>query len=475
MTTTLHSIESLEDMKRKFEEMRIAYSTAPMPTQEERIAKLKALRQALIKYSNKLCEAINKDYGQRSVRDTLMADVLPCIPNIDHNIEHIAEWMKPSTRSSGALLTLSSVEVLYQPKGVVGIVTPWNFPVMLGVGPLISALAAGNRAMIKMSTSTPETNHVLAEMLSTAFPKDEVVVVEGKGGMSAEFIAMPFDHLLFTGSTAVGRDVMRAAAANLTPVTLELGGKSPVIVADDVTMELAVERVIYGKSLNNGQVCVAPDYVMLPKDKIEAFIVEYKKQYQALFPDGVKSNNLSSVANKKQFSRLSGLLKEEKEKGTRIEACHEDAMNEEAHRFVTHLVVEPALTSNIMNDEIFGPLLPLIGYKHVDEAIALINSKPRPLALYLMTFDEALQRRVKETTHSGGMCVNDCVFQLAVDDAPFGGIGESGKGNYHGREGFITFSHAKTVMTSGPEHQVKHLFSKEENPLKTAALGLLGM
>ena len=454
--------------------MKDAYNSDPMPSLDARVTKLNMLRKALIDFSDRICDAMNQDYGQRSVQDTLIADVLPCVANIDYSIEHISEWMAPSVRSAGALLSLSQVEVVYQPKGVVGIVTPWNFPVMLSVGPLISAITAGNRAMIKMSEFTPNTNQVLSEMLSTIFSHDEVVVVEGEAGLSAEFTALPFDHLLFTGSTAVGRLVMKAAAKNLTPLTLELGGKSPVIVADDVSMELAVERIIYGKSLNNGQVCVAPDYVMVPEGKKEAFILEYKRQYQALFPKGIHSENLTSVANSRQYDRVISLLNTEIGKGTRVEPCHVDSIDENEHRLVTHLVVEPSLESNIMDEEIFGPLLPIVGYEQIDEAIELINSKPRPLALYLMTFDEALQKRIKHTIHSGGMCINDCVFHLAVDDAPFGGIGESGKGNYHGKEGFITFSHAKTVMTSGHEHQIKHLFSAEDNEFKSAVLAMLG-
>ncbi|UPR46692.1 coniferyl aldehyde dehydrogenase [Vibrio cyclitrophicus] len=470
----MNSITALNEMKHHYTNMKDAYNSYPMPKLDERVAKLNMLRSTLIDFSDAICEAMNKDYGQRSVQDTLIADVLPCVANIDYSIEHISEWMAPSVRNAGALLSLSQVEVVYQPKGVVGIVTPWNFPIMLSVGPLISAITAGNRAMIKMSEFTPNTNQVLSEMLSSIFSHDEVVVVEGEAELSAEFTALPFDHLLFTGSTAVGRLVMKAAAANLTPLTLELGGKSPVIVADDVSMELAVERIIYGKSLNNGQVCVAPDYVLVPEDKKEAFISEYKRQYQTLFPEGIHSENLTSVANSRQYERVTSLLNTEIVNGTRIEPCHTDSIDENAHRLVTHLIIEPSLDSNVMDEEIFGPLLPVIGYQQVDQAIELINSKPRPLALYLMTFDEALQVRIKQTIHSGGMCINDCVFHLAVDDAPFGGIGESGKGNYHGKEGFITFSHAKTVMTSGQDHQIKHLFSKEDNEFKSAVLAMLG-
>ncbi|MEZ9912862.1 coniferyl aldehyde dehydrogenase [Vibrio breoganii] len=470
----MNSITSFNEMKHHFKNMKDAYNSNPMPQMDERIAKLTNLRKVLIDYSDRFCDAMDRDYGKRSVQDTLISDVLPCVANIDYSIEHISDWMAPSVRNASALLSLSEVEVIYQPKGVVGIVTPWNFPVMLSVGPLISAITAGNRAMIKMSEFTPNTNQVLSEMLSTIFSHDEVVVVEGEAGLSAEFTALPFDHLLFTGSTAVGRLVMKAAASNLTPLTLELGGKSPVIVADDVSMELAVERIIYGKSLNNGQVCVAPDYILVPEDKKEAFIREYKRQYQSLFPEGVHSNNLTSVANSRQYERITSLLNDEIVRGTRIESCHADSIDENAHRLVTHLVIEPCLDSSIMDEEIFGPLLPIVGYQKIDEAIELINSKPRPLALYLMTFDEDLQTRIKHTIHSGGMCINDCVFHLAVDDAPFGGIGESGKGNYHGKEGFITFSHAKTVMTSGQEHQIKHLFSTEDNEFKSAVLAMLG-
>ncbi|MBB1315402.1 MULTISPECIES: coniferyl aldehyde dehydrogenase [Aliivibrio] len=464
----------IEGMEHSLTTMKAAFSQSPMPSLEQRIEKLTKLRVALIDHCDQICESMNRDYGQRSEQDTLIADLLPCIGNIDHTISHLVEWMAPSVRNAGPLLWSSSVEVIYQPMGVVGIVTPWNFPIMLSVGPLISAIAAGNRAMIKMSEFTPNTNHVLSTLLSTVFEKDEVNVIEGEAGISAHFTGLAFDHLLFTGSTQVGRLVMKAASDNLTPVTLELGGKSPVIIADDVSMELAVERIIYGKSLNNGQVCVAPDYVLLPEDKKEAFITEYKKQYQTLFARGVHSENLTSIANQRQFERINGLLNEEITANTRIEACHSDSIDEPQHRLVTHLVINPSLESTIMKEEIFGPLLPILTYQHIDDAINIILNKPRPLALYLMSFDEALQNRIKTTVHSGGMCINDCVFHLAVDDAPFGGIGESGKGNYHGHEGFVTFSHAKTVMTSGDDHQIKHLFSVGNNDFKAAVMSIIG-
>ncbi|MEZ9836228.1 coniferyl aldehyde dehydrogenase [Vibrio sp. 10N.261.52.C11] len=450
--------------------MQGAFAQNPMPAVSVRIEQLLALKSALIDYTDRLCSAVSEDYGHRSRQDTLMADILPCIGNIDHSIECLPHWSTSSIRHSGPLLSTSRVEVVYQPKGVVGIIAPWNFPVMLSVGPLISALAAGNRAMIKMSEFTPATNQVLRALLAEVFQSDEVCLVEGEVEIAAAFSALPFDHLLFTGST----QVMKSAADTLTPVTLELGGKSPVIVAEDMPIDIAVERIIYGKSLNNGQVRVAPDYVLLPEDKLEAFILEYKKQYQQLFDEGIYSEGLTSLINPRQCDRIVGLLNEEQQAGTRIVACHDEAMDLDTHRLVTHLIVEPSLSSKVMNEEIFGPLLPLITYRNVEEAFQVINSKPRPLALYLMSFDLSLQAQVKHQVHSGGMCINDCVFHLAVDDAPFGGIGESGQGNYHGKEGFITFSHAKTVLETGLDHRVKHLFSKEDNELKTAVMGMLG-
>ncbi|WP_028021679.1 coniferyl aldehyde dehydrogenase [Enterovibrio calviensis] len=470
----MNTMTSIEQMKKHHLQMKQAFNRNPMPTIDARVDKLVRLKAALISYSDNICQAMNQDYGRRSVQDTLMADILPCVANIDYSIDMLSDWMSPSVRHPSALLASSHVEVIYQPKGVVGIVTPWNFPIMLSVGPLIGAIAAGNRAMIKMSEFTPATNQVLAIMLASVFDIDEVIVVEGEADVSSQFTALAFDHLLFTGSTAVGRLVMRAAADNLTPVTLELGGKSPVIVADDVSMELAVERIIYGKSLNNGQVCVAPDYVLVPEQQKDAFIAEYKKQYQTLFVDGVDSENLTSVANDRQFQRISSLLNSEIEAGTRVEPCHENRIDAGQHRLVTHLVVEPKLTASIMEEEIFGPLLPVIGYTDIEQAIAIVNSKPRPLALYLMSFNVDLQTRIKTTIHSGGMCINDCVFHLAVDDAPFGGIGESGQGNYHGKEGFTTFSHAKTVMTSGKDHPIKLLFETGDNNFKSQVLSLLG-
>jgi coniferyl-aldehyde dehydrogenase len=450
------------------------YQYTPMPSLDERVLKLQALKRALQRFSQELCLSLDKDYGKRSHQDTLVADVLPCIGNIDHTLSQLESWMAPCKRNPGPLLSSSTVEVVYQPKGVVGIVTPWNFPVMLSIGPLISAIAAGNLAMIKLSEFTPHTNQTITKMLASCFSENEVVVIEGEADVAALFTSLPFDHLLFTGSTSVGRLVMKSAAENLTPLTLELGGKSPVIVADDVDIEMAVERIIYGKSLNNGQVCVAPDYVLLPEGKEQAFIDAYCSHYQRLYTHGVDSDNLTGLINKRQFERIQTLLEHEVAVGRKVIACHGNAIAKDKQAMVTHLILNPKEDSPVMSEEIFGPLLPIMTYSNVEQAIAFITARPRPLALYLMSENEALQHQVSTQVHSGGMCINDCVFHLAVDDAPFGGIGESGKGAYHGKEGFLTFSHAKTVMkTDAKAHNVSQLLGPEDNGFKRAVLASL--
>lgn len=426
-----------------------AFRAAAMPSLEQRLQTLTALKAALLRNKQVLCEALSRDYGQRSHQDTLIADILPCVAQLNYTRKHLKKWMKPSRRHPGLMLAPAKVEVIYQPLGVVGIIVPWNFPIMLSLGPLITALAAGNRAMIKLSEFTPATNQVLREILADLFTPEAVAVVEGEADVAAAFSALPFDHLLFTGSTQVGRHVMRAAADNLTPVTLELGGKSPALIAPDMPISLAVARLIYGKSLNAGQICVAPDYVLIPEDKRDEFVAEYQQQFQAMYPKGVASEDFTSVVNSKQYERLIHWLKDAEQQGATVIPCHPDARDDQGHRMITHLVLETHDDMQLMQNEIFGPLLPVIPYSDLEATLATLRQQPRPLAMYLMSFDAKLQQQVKTTTHAGGMCINDAVFHVAADDAPFGGIGPSGMGHYHGREGFLTFSKAKTVLSRG--------------------------
>ncbi|MCK8044501.1 coniferyl aldehyde dehydrogenase [Shewanella sp. 1CM18E] len=430
--------------------MRTSYLNEPAAKYDARVEHLKSLKAAILVYQEQLVQALNRDYGNRSVDDSMISDIMPCINNINYSIKHLKKWMKPSSRHAGLLLAPAKVKVHYQPLGVVGIIVPWNFPIMLSVGPLITALAAGNRAMIKLSEFTPETNKVIKAMLSSIFDDTHVVCIEGEAEVAAEFSSLPFDHLLFTGSTTVGRHVMRAAADNLTPVTLELGGKSPVIIADDIAMDIAVERMIYGKCLNAGQICVAPDYVLVPRAKLSSFIQAYKAKFTSMYGSKVSENpDYGSVINQRQFDRIMQVLEDAKSKGAQITSANGEAIDSDKRKVPTQLIENTSDEMLLLQDEIFGPLLPVIPYDSLNEAIEYVNQRPRPLALYLMSFDSKVQQQVLTHTHSGGVCINETVFHVAADDAPFGGIGPSGMGHYHGKEGFLTLSHAKTVLSRG--------------------------
>lgn len=426
-----------------------AYRSAPDPSVNERKAQLTALKSALLSFQDDLVNALNKDYGQRPAQDSLIADIMPCIVNINYTIKRLNKWMKPQRRHAGLLLAPAKVEVHYQPLGVVGIMVPWNFPVMLSIGPLITALAAGNRAMIKLSEFTPNTNQVIKKMLNSIFEQNTVACIEGEADVAAEFSALPFDHLIFTGSTTVGRHVMRAAADNLTPVTLELGGKSPVIIAPDMPIDTAVERLIFGKCLNAGQICVAPDYILCPKEQVEEFILSYQKQFQAMYSDKQQNADYAHVINSTQHSRLLSWLDDAVSKGAKVVPANGQEIVRDSRALATQLVTETTDDMLIMQQEIFGPILPIISYEDISETIDYINQRSRPLALYIMSFDTETQQHLLTQTHSGGVCINETIFHVAADDAPFGGIGDSGMGQYHGKEGFLTFSKAKTVLSRG--------------------------
>ncbi|MGL5390357.1 MAG: coniferyl aldehyde dehydrogenase [Shewanella sp.] len=430
-------------------EQRSAYLAHPNPDYPSRVQQLQQLKSALLRYKTPLVKALSEDYGHRSEDDSLIADIMPVINHLNYTLKHLKSWLKPSVRSAGMLLAPAKVTVHYQPLGVVGIIVPWNFPVMLAIGPLVTAIAAGNRAMLKMSEFTPATNQVIRQMLAEVFDSSYVAVIEGEADVAAEFSALPFDHLLFTGSTTVGRHVMRAAANNLTPVTLELGGKSPVIIAPDMPIVTAVERLIYGKCLNAGQICVAPDYVLCPKAKVDEFIAAYQKQFKAMYGAINHNKDYGSIINARQFARLMAVLEDAKAKGAQVFAASSDSLDSQNRKIATQLITQVTDDMLLMQEEIFGPLLPIIGYESLDEALNFINKKPRPLALYIMSFDGPTQQQILSQTHSGGACINETVFHVAADDAPFGGIGPSGMGHYHGKEGFLTFSHAKTVLSRG--------------------------
>lgn len=422
---------------------RSACAAAPLPCAQTRRQWLNALRDVLAGNQQALVEAISADFGNRSADETLLAEIMPSLHGIRYARRHLRGWMKPSRRRVGLAFQPASARVIYQPLGVVGIIVPWNYPLYLAIGPLVGALAAGNRVMLKMSESTPATGALLQRLLAQVFPEDQVAVVLGDVEVGKAFARLPFDHLLFTGATHIGRDVMHAAADNLTPVTLELGGKSPAIVSATVPLADAAERIAFGKTLNAGQTCVAPDYVLVPRARLKGFVDAYREAVQRLYPSLADNPDYTAIINARQLTRLQDYLDDARAKGAQVVPLFTEAQQ---RRMPHCLLLEVNEHMRVMHEEIFGPLLPIIPYDELDEALAYVNARPRPLALYYFGYDRPEQQRVLDSTHSGGVCLNDTLLHVAQDDLPFGGIGPSGMGHYHGREGFLTFSKAKSVF-----------------------------
>ncbi len=435
-----HQISQLEA---SFALQRQAFQANPMPSAEQRMQWLKALREVLSNQQDALIRAISTDFSNRSADETLLAELMPSLHGIHYASKRIKQWMKPSRRSVGLQFLPASAKVIYQPLGVVGVIVPWNYPLFLAIGPLVGALAAGNRVMIKMSESTPATSQLLKELLAKVFPEDLVSVVLGEAEVGMAFSRLPFDHLLFTGATSIGRHVMRAAAENLTPVTLELGGKSPAIVSAGVPLTDAAERIAFGKTLNAGQTCVAPDYVLVPKDRVDGFVAAYRAAVQGFYPQLADNPDYTAIINERQQQRLNGYLSDAQSKGATIVPLFPEA---QGRRMPQCLLLNVSDEMKLMQEEIFGPLLPVIPYERIEDAFAYVNQRPRPLALYYFGYDRREQQRVLHETHSGGVCLNDCLLHVTQDDLPFGGIGPSGMGHYHGHEGFLTFSKAKGVF-----------------------------
>lgn len=422
----------------------------PYPSLDERLAHLKALRAAVLSHKEALAEAIAQDFSARSRHETLIAEIMTTVAGIDHTTQHLKMWMRPQRRKVGLLFAPARNTVMLQPLGVVGIMVPWNYPVQLSLLPLVGALAAGNRAIIKLSEFTPHTNAVIQQLLSSCMPPEWAVAIEGDVALSSAFAAMPWDHLLFTGSTSVGRLVMAAAAPNLTPLTLELGGKSPVIVAPDANLQTTADSIVFGKLLNAGQTCIAPDYVWVHHTQRQAFVQAMQQAVARLYPTLRNNPDYTAIINERQHARLQSWLQEAQAQGARITLCNPAKESFEGTRKMPlHLIEDAPETCRVMQDEIFGPLLPIKTYNYVTEAMATINAGPRPLALYLFSHDRTVQGVVLEQTHSGGVTINETLLHVAQDDMPFGGCGPSGMGHYHGYEGFLRLSHAKAVHMRG--------------------------
>lgn len=442
------SKKHIQHTHRVFEDQKAAFHKNPAPPLKERRENLKRLKRALLTYQDRLLEAIDRDFSCRSRDESLIAEVMPSIQGINYTLKNLEGWMKPSRRHVSMLFQPASNKVCYQPKGVAGVIVPWNYPLYLAVGPLVASLSAGNRTMIKMSEFTPHTSALFKEIIESTFPEDLVSVINGEADVAADFSSRPFDHILFTGSTSVGKLVMRAASENLTPVTLELGGKSPAIVSADVPMEDAAQRIAFGKAFNAGQTCVAPDYVLCPADRTRAFVEEFRARFSEMYPSLRDNDDFTAIVNERQYGRLQSYLDDAKAKGAEIIELNpaEDNLDDGTRKMPLTLVLKTTPDMQLMQDEIFGPILPIVSYGDLGDAIQYINDRPRPLALYFFGYDRGEQDQVVNRTISGGMCINDSLMHVAQDDLPFGGVGDSGMGHYHGKEGFLTFSHQRGVF-----------------------------
>jgi len=458
-------ISKIDDV---FIQQKESFSITPYPEYSARINDLKRLKQAIIIHKKALIEGLMADFGCRSEGDSKIGDIMPTLGCIDYTIKHLKSWIKPSRRHVSAMFKPGKAFVMYQPLGVIGIITPWNYPVFLSMSPLVTALAAGNRAMIKMSEFTPHTNEVVEQIVSECFSMEQVAIIKGGPSVASHFSSQAFDHLLFTGSTKVGQLVMASAAKNLTPVTLELGGKSPTIIDNTLPASDAVSRFILGKAFNAGQTCVATDYILCPEDKVDALTEETLRWFSKMYPDIAHNNDYTAIINDAQFQRLSTWLEEAKAKGATITPMVNGKSADDTKHIVDEcakqrkmpltLVTGVSDDMTLMNEEIFGPILPIVTYRTMDEAIEYVKARPRPLALYLISHDASLQQRILHDTHAGGVCLNDTTLHVAQEDLPFGGIGPSGMGHYHGKEGFLTFSKAKGVYQKGKFNMATQAF-----------------
>lgn len=446
--TAAHSGGEATRMLALFAAQRAAFRRAPDPSAADRRRRLIALRTQIKRYQDVLTEAMSRDFGYRAAAESKMLDLLGSVLEANHAIAHLARWMRPSRRRTELLFLGNRLEVRYQPKGVVGVVVPWNFPIYLALGPLIAALAAGNRVMIKMPEITPATNAVLARLLAEVFAADEVAIVGESLSDPAAFTALPFDHLVFTGSPAIGRAVMRSAAENLTPVTLELGGKSPALVLPDYPIHEAARRITHGKSTNCGQICVAPDYALVPRTAVEPFVAACCAAFRDFYGESVREQpDYTLLVNDRHHARIMALLDDARRQGATIIPCAPYDAARDGRRMPLHLVTGCTPSMRIWHEELFGPILPILPYDDVDAAIEHIVSGARPLALYCFSHDAAARDDLLRRTHSGGVAINDWGWHVVNHDAPFGGVGHSGMGTYHGVEGFHELSHAKTVFT----------------------------
>ena len=450
--------EQTDALRAAFDRLRAGYEAERDPTHAVRIDRLHRLQAMLEQMAPAMIIAISEDFGHRPEQVTQLADIVPVQLAARHARKHLAQWMKTRRVPTGLVHRPGHNRLMRQALGVVGIVSPWNYPGMLALAPAIAALAAGNRVMIKPSEIGPRFSELLRAQVAASFAPEEMVVIVGDAEVGRAFVALPFDHLLFTGSTAVGRQVALAAAANLTPVTLELGGKSPAIVSADADLALAVPRLLFGKLLNSGQTCIAPDYVLLPRSRRDAFVKAMRRAHAAQYPGVAANPDYTSIATERHYRRLLDMLEEARAAGAEVVPLHAEPPSDATRKLPLHLVFDAPPTLRVVREEIFGPVLPVISYERTEQAIAHVNAGERPLALYWFGNDEVERERVLRQTLAGGVTVNDTLMHIGQEELPFGGVGASGMGAYHGEWGFRAFSKETGVYHQSPYSAVKLLY-----------------
>ncbi|MFL0585552.1 coniferyl aldehyde dehydrogenase [Sphingomonas olei] len=419
----------------------------PISVRKDRLKRAAAM---IRDHADRFCDALSEDFGHRSREQSMITDIGGSISPINHALKNLEKWARPEKRPVQFPLGLLGAKawVEYQPKGVVGVIAPWNFPVNLVMSPLAGVFAAGNRAMVKTSEYTPVTAALFEEIVGRYFDPTELAFVSGGPDVGQAFAELPFDHLIFTGATGIGRHILHAAADNLTPVTLELGGKSPVIVGKGADLKQVSERVAVGKMLNAGQICLAPDYLLVPSAQESAVVDGIRTAASAMYPTLLSNPDYTSVVNDRHYERLNQWVEDARAKGATVDVVNpagEDFGSTNSRKMPLHIVRDVTDDMTLMQEEIFGPILPVRRYDGIDAAIGEVNRRDRPLGLYYFGKDEAERRRVLDRTISGGVTIDDVIFHVSMEDLPFGGVGPSGMGSYHGLDGFRTFSHAKAV------------------------------
>jgi coniferyl-aldehyde dehydrogenase len=434
-------------LRELFDRQRASFRST-VPDYAKRLRSLKSLEEVVLERQSEIVRAVNEDFGGRARQETLLLELAPLADLIRHAKRHLAKWIEPRKVRAGLNFFPAKARIFYQPLGVVGIIGAWNYPVFLTLSPLIDAIAAGNHAMLKPSELTPRTAELLKNMIAAIFPEEYISVVTGDASTAAAFASLPFDHLLFTGSARVGKLIMRAASENLTPVTLELGGKSPVIVHPDFPLRTAVERILTGKLYNAGQTCLAPDYVFVHHSQREAFAQLSRDVAQHLYPTWTENSDYTRIINRSHYDRLTGYIEEAVARGARAIPLgnNTEGCNSENRVFAPVALLDVDDSMRVMQEEIFGPILPVMTYQKLDDALKYVNDHPRPLAFYYFDYDRDRTAETLRLTVAGGVTVNDVIFHIAQNNLPFGGVGPSGMGHYHGEAGFHAFSKQKGVL-----------------------------